>query len=74
MHTCVKEDNETGLLLDYYGSRLCSPCSEMSSVSSPWRFEAHVANAVTYNGFTIAILYMGNRYYWKDPPDSIKWS
>ena len=72
MHTCFPEDNETGLLLDHYGSRLRSSCLEMSSMPGSWRFEAHATNAVTYNDFTMAVLYMGNRYYWEDPPNSIE--
>ena len=66
--------NETRLLLDYYGGRLCSSCSEMSPVPSLWRSEAHAANAITYNDFTMTVLYMGNRYYLEDSPNCIKWS
>ena len=43
-------------------------------VPSSWRFEAHAANAITYNDFTMAVLYMGNIYYWEVAPNSIKWS
>ena len=31
----ITKDNETMVLLDYYGSRLCSSCLEVSSMPSP---------------------------------------
>ena len=37
-HECtnaITKDNETRVLLDYYGSRLCSSCLEVSSMPSP---------------------------------------
>ena len=39
---------------------------------SPWGSEAHATYAVTHNDFTLAILYMGNRYYWEDSPSIIQ--
>ena len=69
----ITKDKETRLLLDYYGSKLRNLCSKMPSVPSPWRSEAHATNAITYYDFTLAILYMGDRYYWEDSPNNIKW-
>ena len=66
-------NKETRLLLDYYGSRLRSLCSEVPSMPSPWRSEAHATYGVAYHDFTLAILYMGNRYYWEDSPNNIQW-
>ncbi|XP_030964307.1 uncharacterized protein LOC115985508 [Quercus lobata] len=68
-----QEDNETGLLLDYYGSRLCGSCSKMPSMPSPWRSETYTAHAITNHDITLAILYMGNRHYWEDSPNNIQW-
>ena len=69
----VKEDNEIRLLLDYYESWLCSSCLKMPSMPSLSRFEAHATHAITYHDITLAILYMEDRHYWEDSPNSIQW-
>ena len=74
-HECtyaVTKNNETRLLLDYNGSRLRSLCLEVPSMPSPWRSEAYAIYAITYHDFTLALLYLGNRYYWEDSPNNIQ--
>ena len=69
----VKENNETRLLLDYYRSRLCGSCLKMPLMPSPWGSKTHATQAITYHDITLAILYIGDRYYWEDSPNSIQW-
>ena len=76
IHECthaVTENNEAKVLLDYYRSRLCSTCSQVPLMPSPWRSDAHTTYAITYHDFTLAILYIRIRYYWKDSPNNIQW-
>ena len=63
----ITKNNEAMLVLDYYGCRMRSLCSKVPLMPSPWRSEAHA----TYD-FTLAILYMRNRYYWEDLPNNIQ--
>ena len=51
----------------------CYPCSEMPSMPSPWKSKALATYAITYHDFTLAVLYMGNRYHWEDSPTNIQW-
>ena len=51
----------------------CVARLEVPSKRSPRRSETHATHAITYYDTTLAIFYMGDRYYWEDSLDCIQW-